>query len=134
MKQIYKSASLWKVKVSPSVVSSSLQFHGLYGPWTSLGQKKWVAFPFPFPRGSSQPRDWTQVSCIAGRFFTAEPQRKPKNTGVGSLSLLQGIFQTQKSNQGLLHCRRILYQLSRKFLIFSKIVKYHIFQNCTMKL
>ena len=34
-----------------------------------------------------------------------------QNTGVGSLSLLQGIFQTQESNQGLLHCRRILYQL-----------------------
>ena len=34
------------------------------------------------------------------------------NTGVGSLSLLQGIFLTQESNQGLLHCRQILYQLS----------------------
>ena len=26
---------------------------------------------FPFSRGSSQPRDWTQVSCITGRFFTS---------------------------------------------------------------
>ena len=42
----------------------------------------------------------------------AEPQRKPKNTGVGSLSLLQRIFPTQKLNRGLLHCRRILCQLS----------------------
>ena len=42
----------------------------------------------------------------------AEPQGKPKNTGVGSLSLLQGIFATQELNQGLLHCREILYQLS----------------------
>ena len=41
----------------------------------------------------------------------AEPQGKPKNTGVGSLSLFQGIFLTQESNWGLLHCRRILYQL-----------------------
>ena len=41
----------------------------------------------------------------------AEPQGKPKNTGVGSLSLLQGIFLTQESNQGLLHCRWIFYQL-----------------------
>ena len=31
---------------------------------------------------------------------------------MGNLSLLQGIFLTQESNQGLLHCRRILYQLS----------------------
>ena len=44
----------------------------------------------------------------------AEPQRKPKNTGLGSLSLLQGIFPTQGSNRGLLHCRQILYQLSQQ--------------------
>ena len=42
----------------------------------------------------------------------AEPQEKPKNTGVDSLSLLQWIFLTQELNQGLLHCRQILYQLS----------------------
>ena len=35
-----------------------------------------------------------------------------KKIRVGSLSLLQGIFLTQELNQGLLHCRRILYQLS----------------------
>ena len=35
-----------------------------------------------------------------------------QNTGVGSLSLLQGIFPTQGSNPGLSHCRRIHYQLS----------------------
>ena len=32
-----------------------------------------------------------------------------KNTGVGSHALLQGIFPTQESNQGFLHCRQILY-------------------------
>ena len=37
-----------------------------------------------------------------------------QNTGVGSLSLLQGIFSTQGLNQGLLHCRWILCQLSHK--------------------
>ena len=36
------------------------------------------------------------------------------NTGVGSLSLLQGIFPTQGSNPGLPHCMWILYQLSHK--------------------
>ena len=35
-----------------------------------------------------------------------------KNTGVGCHFLLQGIFQTQGSNPGLLHCRQILYRLS----------------------
>ena len=137
---------------------------------------EWVAISFS--RGSSRLRDWTWVTCIAGRFFTvwairkskwkwkslscvglfatlwtiqsmefsrpdywsgwsfpspgdlpnpgikprspalrvdslpAEPQGKPKNTGVGSLSLFQQIFPTQDSNQGLLQCRRILYQLN----------------------
>ena len=37
-----------------------------------------------------------------------------QNTGVGSSSLLQGIFPTQESNPGLLHCRQILYQLSKQ--------------------
>ena len=37
-----------------------------------------------------------------------------QNSGVGSLSLLQGIFLIQGSNPGLLHCRQILYQLSHK--------------------
>ena len=52
---------------SLSVVSDSLQLHGLYSPWNSPGQ----------------------------------------NTGVGSLSLFQGIFPTQGSNPGLPHCRWI---------------------------
>ena len=42
----------------------------------------------------------------------AEPQGKPQNTGVGSLFVLQWIFLTQESNQGPLHCRQILCQLS----------------------
>ena len=59
---------------SRSVMSDSLQPHGLYSPWNS-------------PR---------------------------QNTGVGSLSLLQGIFLTQGSNPGLPQCRQILYQLSHR--------------------
>ena len=42
-----------------------------------------------------------------------------QNTGLGSLSLLQGIFPTQGSNPALLHCRRILYQLSHMGLTWS---------------
>ena len=37
-----------------------------------------------------------------------------QNTGVGSFSFLQGIFPTQGSNPGLLHCRQILCKLSHK--------------------
>ena len=43
-----------------------------------------------------------------------------RNTGVGSLSLLLGIFPTQRVNPGLLHCRRILYQLNHKGLLSLK--------------
>ena len=55
---------------SCSVVLDSLQHYALYRPWNSLGQNTGVV-AFPFSRGSLQPRDWTQVSCIAGRFFTS---------------------------------------------------------------
>ena len=39
---------------------------------------EWV--DFPFSKGSSQPRDQTQVSCIEGIFFNNEPQGKPGET------------------------------------------------------
>ena len=51
---------------------------------------KWVSMLSS--RGSSQPRDQTQVSHIAVDSLPSEPSVKPKNTGVGSLSLLQGDF------------------------------------------
>ena len=66
----------------------------------------------PSSRGSSQPRDRTQLSHISGRFFTNWATREAKNTGVDSLSLLQPIFMTQELNWSLLHCRQILQQLS----------------------
>ena len=67
---------------------------------------EWVAIPFSI--GSSQPRSPAlQVDSLP-----AEPPGKPQNTGVGSLSLVQWIFPTQELNQGLLHCRQILCQLS----------------------
>ena len=53
------------------------------------------------------------LSLLQGTFPTQGANSgHPKNTGVGSLSLLQGIFPTQESNPGLLHCRWILDQLS----------------------
>ena len=42
----------------------------------------------------------------------SEPLGNPKNSGEGSLSLVQVIFPTQELNQGLLHYRKILYKLS----------------------
>ena len=53
-----------------------------------------------------------------------------QNTGVSSLSLLQGIFRTQGSNPCLPHCRQILYQLSHKGSPWPSLIKitmrYHI--------
>ena len=71
---------------------------------------EWVAFPFS--RGSSQPRIEPRSPTLQMDSLPAEPQGKPKNTRVGSLSLLQWIFQTQELSRGLLHCKPILYQLS----------------------
>ena len=73
---------------------------------------EWVAIPFS--RGSSQTKDRTQVSHIAGKFSTSEPPGKPKKTGVGSLSLLQWIVPTQESNRGLLHSGRFFTSWTTK--------------------
>ena len=65
-----RGKDVMKWSESRSVESDSLQ-----PPWTIVHGilqariLEWVAFPFS--RGSSQPRDWTQVSCTAGRFFTS---------------------------------------------------------------
>ena len=57
---------------------------------------------------------WKVLSRI-WPFATHSPWNSPgENTGVGSLSLFQGIFPNQGSNPGLPHCRWIRYQLSHK--------------------
>ena len=66
---------------SHSIMSNSLQPHGLYSPWNSLGQ----------------------------------------NTGVGSLSLLHGIFPTQESNWGLPQCRQIFTSWATREAMFKHL-------------
>ena len=65
--------------------------------------------------------------------LSAEPQWKPKNTGVSRLSLLQWIFPTQELNWGLLHCRWILYQLSYQESLTHYSMFIHIYwgPSCT---
>ena len=58
------------------------------------------------------PRPFGQNSHKEG--YGKDANSPGQNTGVGSLSLLQGIFPTHQSNSGLLHCRWILHQLSHK--------------------
>ena len=64
--------------------------------------------PGDLPNPGIKPRCLT----LQADSLPSEPTGKPKNTGVGSLFLLQGIFLIQEANQGLLHGRQILYQLS----------------------
>ena len=71
---------------------------------------EWVAFPFS--RDLPNPGIKPKSLALRADSLLAKPPGKPKNSGVGSLSLLQRIFLTQESNQDLLQCRRILYLLS----------------------
>ena len=91
---------------SHSVLSNSLRPHGIYSP----GKSPWVAFPFS--RGSSQPRDQTQVFHIAGGFFTSWATRQAQEYWSGYPIPSQTDLSDQELNQGLVHCRWILYQLS----------------------
>ena len=75
-------------------------------------QEYWSGFPYPplgdLPNPGIEPRSpILQVNSLL-----SETPGKLKTTGVGSLSLLQGIFPTQELKQGLLLCRLVLYQLS----------------------
>ena len=72
----------------------------------------WSGLPFPSPGDLPNPGIEPRSPTLQADSLPTEPPGKPKNTGVGSLSLLQEIFPTQESNWGLLHWRWILYQLS----------------------
>ena len=68
-----------------------------------------------FPGGTSgKESESLPVMCDSATQWNRPWSSPGQNTGVGSLSLLQGIFPTQGLNPGLLHCRRILYQLSHQ--------------------
>ena len=94
-----------------------LQYSGLensmdYSPWNYPGQNTGVGSLSLLQGNLPNPVFKSRSPTFQANYLPAEPQGKPKKTGVGSLSLLQRIFLTQESNQGLLHCRKILYQLS----------------------
>ena len=93
--------------------------------WDSCGErsgvveaKKWVDSRFP-----ERYHCWVFVVEVEAKVMSDSlqphglysPWNSPgQNTGVGSFSLLQGIFPTQGSSPGLPHCRWILYQLSHE--------------------
>ena len=108
---------MWAV-LSHTVVCDCLQPHVLYVACQApLSMEilqtrilEWVAMPSS--RGSSQPGIKPRSPTLQVDSLPSEPPGKHMNTGVGSLSLLQGTFLSQESNWGLLHCRWILQQLS----------------------
>ena len=107
----------------------------LCDPWTvafqaplSMGfsrQEYWSGLPCPPPGDLPNPGIEPRSPALQADSLPAEPPGKPKNTGMGGLSVLQRIFLTQESNQGLLYCRWILYQLTSQaspyFLITPSI-------------
>ena len=72
---LYLATGISIIYIFLSVIYICLSIYPFYHLYLSiflsacLNILEWVAFPFC--RGSSQPRDWTQVSCIAGGFFTS---------------------------------------------------------------
>ena len=85
-----RKASLVKEKVAQSCPSLCDPMD--YSVHAILQARILECVAFLLSRGFSQPIDRTQVSHIVGRFFTSWATGKPKNTEVGSLSLLQRIF------------------------------------------
>ena len=92
-------------------------------PWTeapgglqSMGpQREWLSGSVNFHVYESESESHSAVSNSAAPWTIYSPWNSPVgNTGMSSRSLLQGIFTTQGLNPGLLHCRRIPYQLSHK--------------------
>ena len=68
----------------------------------------WSGQSFSSPGDLPNPGIKLRSLALQADSLTAEPQEKPKNIGVGNLSLLQQIVPTQGLNWGLLHCRRKL--------------------------
>ena len=71
-------------------------------------QEYWSGLSHPPPGDLPNPGIQPRSPTLQADSLPAEPPRKPMNTGEGSLSLLQGIFFMQESNQGLQHSRSIL--------------------------
>ena len=105
---------------------------------------EWIAISFS--RGSSWPRDGIHVSSVQFSRSVVSNSLRPhglyslwnslwQNTGVGGLSLLQGIFPTQGLNRGILHCRRILYHWATREnnrYISQKLQLWHIKDSAQM--
>ena len=81
----------------------------------------WVAFPFS--RGSSQPRDWTQVSCTAGGFFTSWATREAHHS--------KNSFKKTDSRSGQGFRSGNIFQKFVLLPYFHDFCHLHLFLSCT---
>ena len=110
-----------KMKVSQSCPTLC---NSMDSPRNSSGQNTGVG---TFSMGSSHPGIEPRWPTLQADSLPAEPQGKPKNTGVGSPSLFQQIFLTQEQSWGLQHCRQILYQLNYQGSLYNpKLIFYYV--------
>ena len=146
----------WRRKRLPTPVFWPGKFHGMYSPWNhkeliqlsdfhflSLNERwltrfiQWPEFAEGITTNSLKVKLLTvEYSCLTlcdPIDCSLYPWNTPgKNTGMSCHSLLQGIYLTQRSNPGLMHCRQILYHpshwgrpentgvSSHQFLTFSR--------------
>ena len=99
-------------QLCPTLQPYGLQPTRLLCPWGFSRQEYWSGLSCPPPGDLSNSGIKPRTSALQVDSLPSEPPGKHMNTGVGSLSLLQGTFLTQELNLSLLHCRWILYQLS----------------------
>ena len=74
-----------------------------------LQARIWSGLPCPPPGDLPNPGTESRSPALQVDSLLSEPPGKPKNSGVGSLSLLQGIFLTWELNLGLLHGRQMSF-------------------------
>ena len=116
-------------------------------PWTvahqgplSMGfsrQESWSGWPCPPPGDLPKPGIEPRSSSLQADSLPSEPPGKPMNTGVGSLSLLQGFFPTQESNQGTslyIFCHR-MQEVGCGFFYYLGVSKKCLLDSifCTLK-
>ena len=104
LRELVKDREAWHV-----VIHGVAKSQTWLSDWTELTENRavlcLVSHSCPTP---CDPMDFSPPG------FSAHGDSPDKNTGVDCYALLQGIFLTQGSNPGLLHCRRILYHLSHQ--------------------
>ena len=101
--KVFLGNSFSSVPFSRSVMSASLRPHVLNSPWNSSGQNTGVGSLSLLQGGLPNPGIEPRSPVLQADSLPAEQPGKPKTTGVHSLSLLRGIFLTQRANPHFLH-------------------------------